>query len=797
MDTKVNIGKEAQVRVVWNVTPSEYSKEKEKNIKTLMSNKYDIPVSNISIETNIVSKNKTGELSLNKDTIQNIQDPKFQQELFKEYLAEKELTDYDFDEIIKIDSQINALIDYDSYDKGRKYTLKWLDWDNFLSFGPNNHIDFTDFRGLVLLNSIPANQGGKSTFAYDLLHFLFFGKTHSGKMEVLGDLFNRHLPQATTVKVEGCLNIDGYDYVIRRTLTRPALSSKSKIRTVTQKVEYFRILGDGNYEELGDIENVGDENNVKTSKAIKEAIGNERDFDLVISANADNLKELISLKDTDRGRLLTRWIGLLPIEDKDVKAREKWNREINVNRYSNRYNREALKTEISDIEKAIKEAEAEIKKHEKTIAECDKKIEEYTANKELLLSSKQKVDENLMKIDVATLERKIQDITDNGVITKSKKDKEEAKLKDMGEAPEFDPIEYKKLVDEKEGLIGEIADIKNQINNLKSINKQLAESEYCPTCKRKLDNVDNSGTINENKATIEKLIALGVEKNATMNDVKGKIEKLDETRTILSERNKVELLISKFNVELSNLRADLIAARNTLKEINNNKAAIEANNKIDTSLEIVNANIKNENTIKDTANWTKVSLTKDIETYKQNIIDRKVIIEKINEEEIIEKHWKIYLMMIGKDGISKMVLRKALPIINSELDRLLDDVCDFTVSVEMNDKNDVEFVMTCKSDGVRQKLSAGSGFEQTAASLALRVVLGNMSALSKPPFLLLDEVLGGVAKENYDNMKKLYDKISQYFDILIQITHLDDIAHWHNRTITVVKNSEGISKLEY
>ena len=127
--------------------------------------------------------------------------------------------------------------------------------------------------------------------------------------------------------------------------------------------------------------------------------------------------------------------------------------------------------------------------------------------------------------------------------------------------------------------------------------------------------------------------------------------------------------------------------------------------------------------------------------------DRKVIIAKIEEEEKVEKNWKQYLMLVGKDGISKMVLRNTLPIINSELKRLLTDVCNFDVEVRMDDNNDVEFKMINKNTGVVRKLAAGSGLEQTIASLALRVVLGNMSALSKPPFILLDEVLGGVAEE--------------------------------------------------
>ena len=40
---------------------------------------------------------------------------------------------------------------------------------------------------LVLLNGEPANKSGKSTFAYDLLHFLLFGKTNTKKAKTLGE----------------------------------------------------------------------------------------------------------------------------------------------------------------------------------------------------------------------------------------------------------------------------------------------------------------------------------------------------------------------------------------------------------------------------------------------------------------------------------------------------------------------------------------------------------------------------------------------------------------------------------
>ena len=40
------------------------------------------------------------------------------------------------------------------------------------------------------------------------------------------------------------------------------------------------------------------------------------------------MDELIEKKETERGRLLSRWIGLLPIEQKDSIAREDYNRTV-------------------------------------------------------------------------------------------------------------------------------------------------------------------------------------------------------------------------------------------------------------------------------------------------------------------------------------------------------------------------------------------------------------------------------------------------------------------------------------
>ena len=85
MEKKVNIGQKAKVVVKWNVHQTNYSKELENSIISLMSQKYGIPEKNIRVETNYTALNESGVIT--SDDAKNIHDPKFQLELMKQFIA--------------------------------------------------------------------------------------------------------------------------------------------------------------------------------------------------------------------------------------------------------------------------------------------------------------------------------------------------------------------------------------------------------------------------------------------------------------------------------------------------------------------------------------------------------------------------------------------------------------------------------------------------------------------------------------------------------------------------------------
>ena len=117
MEKKINIGQKAKV-IITLTTKSSITKEEENSVIALFAKKYGIPEKNVRVDNIIVTDgNSSAEDGLNSNNVKSIHDPIFQQLLFKQYAAENEieLTEDEFNEIVKIDSRINSQIDYDAY----------------------------------------------------------------------------------------------------------------------------------------------------------------------------------------------------------------------------------------------------------------------------------------------------------------------------------------------------------------------------------------------------------------------------------------------------------------------------------------------------------------------------------------------------------------------------------------------------------------------------------------------------------------------------------------------------------
>lgn len=770
----------AKIKVYWDDQPHNYSREAKNKIKNYFASKYGFNKNNINVIYRPIKKTANGDvIEITGAGIENIMDVNYQRSLMKEFIS-REGKNIDFNRILALDEKVNGELNIDLNNiQHKSWSIKWIMIDNFLSFGEQNYVPFTKLKGLTIVNSIPANQGGKTTLTIDAIKFLLHGNTT--KTDTNEQIFNQFSDKNELV-VRGMIEIENEETIIERKMRRTA--KKGGGWTVVNKVNYYKILPDGDEEELNE------EDAKQTTRKIKDSIGSEKDFEMLVLATEKNLDELIGLTTSESGKILTRLIGLEVLEMKEAIVRSMYN-EFSRKKKSNEYDVITLKQEIEEHQDKIQQFQDLEQSLNEELDTTKDKIKNLEEERDELLSNKQTIDVTISELNPDSLEDSIKTITNKGVELGKKVSEIKQELAKIGDV-NFDEDIFHELT-KKSGLLNTQKALKEaEIKRLKKVVSDLIAGGICQSCNRKLDDVDNSEHIAKHELDIEKLNDELVEIEKNLKDTDTKLETLDVIKKLVDDKNKKELDIDRLEVEMGGLRNKVVEKKNDLRKYNLNLEAINLNRNIEISVTKIKTDLSVENYTKEETIKKIERVQTDLRINAESIVNKNKLISTIKKEEEIDKIFKIYIELVGKKGISKLVLRSVLPIINSELQRLLEDVVDFEVEIFINDKNDVHF--TLNKDGIQKLLKSGSGFEKTASSLALRAVLGKLSTLPMPNFITFDEVLGKVAPENLEKLKTLFDKIKDMYEIVFFITHNDLVKDWSDNVITVVKN-DNLSKI--
>jgi len=326
--------------------------------------------------------------------------------------------------------------------------------------------------------------------------------------------------------------------------------------------------------------------------------------------------------------------------------------------------------------------------------------------------------------------------------------------------------------------------------------KQLTEGTICPTCKRALDEVDHTDEIEQIKKEIEQIDG-DIESNQTeFNVLKEQSDGLESLKNEFDNYERNKLRKARFELEVEQRQLEIDSKQAKLNNYDNNKKKLDENQKIDievtglrTKIETANADIRVTNQSIERHNGNITSSTEKIGVNNE-------LIKKIKSEEELIYVFKTYLTIFGKNGISKVIIKNMIPLLNQELYRLLSDSCYFTLELNINDKNELEFLMIDNETRVVKPLSSGSGYERTISSLAIRSVLTKISSLPKPNIVVMDEVFGKIADDNLEMVGEFFKKIKNYFEHILVISHNPLIRNWSDNII-MVKKDDNISSVEF
>ena len=753
------------VQVVWEDTPENFTQERIKSVKTYFQKKYN------SSNVNVITKTKqteTGQQTV--DVSFNIMDKNYQRELMKSFLESKGSGDK-YDDIVKIDEAVeNKLIQQNvEVTPFQKWYIKKIHFSNFLSYGDNQVLDFEKCNGITVVESDPPNFGGKTVLTVDLLMFLFFNTTT--KTQKSEEIFNR-FRDSNKVQVRGDIVIDGDEYVVSRTIERK--KSKSGDWNVKTELDFLKKLGDGSYQ------NFTGEQRRETEKFIKNSIGEMDDFLMTILTTSTNLEELIDSKPTARGQVLSRFMGL-----EFLKIKEETGKEIvstfTKSMMSNVYNTETLKGDIDLLKEKIITLQQTNVDVEKEIVDVTERLSTGQEYKDGLLNAKYSdIDKELLVLNPINIQSEI---------SNSERECEKIKIQINGiiikePTSYYHEDKHDEIKNEMKTTNGELILAQKKVEEIEGLVKKFGDGIQCEHCGIKLMEA-----------------ALTKKKIDELSDWEKKVDKLSkqwkdldyqeksytQLKKDFEQYEKSKLVKEKYELTLEADGLKLANAEGKLERYHQVQTKIEKNKSIEE--QIIKANIRIDEIEREkTSHTSKISSNKTmIQNCERDIKTRQDIITQIASEFEKEKIYKTYLEIFGKNGISKMIMKTMTPLINDELQRLLQDSAFFKLEVRINDKNEVEFMMIDNGTGVEKLMASGSGFERTIASLALRAVLSKVCSLPKPNIVVFDEVFGKVSNENLDMVGEFFTKIKDYFEKVFVITHNPLVSNWANNIVKINK----------
>ena len=760
------------IQVVWEDTPENFTQERIKSVKQYFTKKYN------STNINVITKVKmTEDTQQTIDVSVNIMDRNYQKELIKSLLESKGQEQY-LDQVIGIDNLVEnrMLANEVEVTPFKRWYIKKIEFSNFLSYGENQVIDFDKCDGITVVESNPPNFGGKTVLTVDLLLFLFFNTTT--KTQKSEEIFNRFTDK-NKVSVRGDILIDGEEYIIARQIERKM--SKSGEWNVKTELEFFKKLADGQ------LQNFTGEQRRETENFMKKSIGSMDDFLMTIVTTASNLEDLLDAKPTARGQVLSRFLGLEFLKKKEETGKEIYS-EFSKGMISNVYNTETLKQDNETSTTEIERLKEEIKTATDNIEEVDNSLKKGQEYKDGLLNSKHAdLSQELIILDPVKLQGDI----NTHILTSKTIQGQINDIKIVQPTEFYHEDKHDEVKDKLTNTKIELGSANNKVSEIESLVKKFGDGIECEHCGIKLmDAAITKKKIGELDGWKEKVKEL-----ESQIDVLDKEEKTYvQLKKEFDEYERNKLIKEKHEVSLESNELKLEALRLKLTRYEEVQDKIKQNNDIDAKL--IKANLRIDELINQKRGYERIQSTNQnqIENLLARIEKNNGLVLKIAEEFEKEKIYKIYTEIYGKNGISKMIMKTMMPVINSELQRLLQDSCYFNLEIRINDKNEVEFIMVDNSTGIEKLMMSGSGYERTIASLALRAVLTKVCSLPKPNLVAFDEVFSKISNDNLEMVGEFFTKLKDYFPKIFVITHNPLVGNWANNIVKITK-TDNISKV--
>ena len=623
-------------------------------------------------------------------------------------------------------------------------------------------------QGIVIVRGIneyedkaTSNGSGKSSI-FEAIVFALFEETSGGEKVVS----NRITGQGYSIKLD--FDVDNNHY----TILRQCSGSKSNVTLYKNDVD------------------ISARNKTDTNKLIESILGISKSLFLdsvfLSQSISTNLASLSPTARKERLEVLTNTDQLINDFKEKLKQRQLdyENKRVELQLEQNKLNgnKEALLNQINNLQLKLQEIEYKIQQRDQlgNIDTINNEID--TANKNIEI---QKYDLQQKDIEIENCEQEIKEFRNTG--------NDDIALKD-------------KLVADINSKLSEIQKQNNEINMLEYeinqsntiINRENFEidkvknSDTCPTCGRKYENVNEdhiNNIINEHQNNISNELDKQKQLQDKMEITKGLIENLTQEQTaIQNELNNVNIKISQFN-DILNQKEDkrrrLTSERqiitNNILQINNQIQSLQGKKE-----QILSFDVGNEDEV--------IKMQQDVQNQINEIDDKvKTYEDKLTENNNYIESIKHSLQLVTKD-FRTYLLQNSIQYLNQQLFKYSNQLFSNSKDIIQISDNDTKLDIKL-GQAPYESLSGG---EKTRVNIALLLaqkslasIVGNITC----NMIILDEILGYCDAEAETNVVNLITSELNTLESIFMISH-KEIPIGYDTELTVIKNKDGLTSIK-
>ncbi len=733
---------------------------------------------------------------------EDLRDTAIQEELIDEYLKDFQAQDETLQKVYELNRKYKAIVEeQEEVSRNINWKLKHLEWDNLFNYGENNSINFSNLNGTVGI--LGKNFSGKSSIIDSLLYTLYNTTSKHNRKNL--NIINQNKDDC-----RGYVEIDvgTRTYMIERTSKKYQKKLKGKVTTEAKTDVDFRVLDNATGEE----KELNGLSRNDTDKNIRKFFGTIDDFLLTSMASQLGSLTYINEGSTKRKETLAKFLDLEIFENKFRKAKEdasdmrgllrrsetrefeseikkartefarndtlKLTKERECENIQNEVNQNL--DEYSDIDAMIRSLPTEIidiSEIESTLANQRKLLDNYekqnkVSNKELQESKTMfnKLAEFLETFDVASLEEKQSLIEEN----------------------------YERLDDIEKEIFRFEGQLERQKKKIQLLNEVPCGSEFSH-CKFIKDAYSAKEGIGGTIVAVEKLSASKKEKQDFVTDLKPdkindyitKYEQVVEKKTSTqNEISALELSIEKNKTKM--LKSNNIINEMTIKrqQYEDNKEAIENLESLLERKETLKSSIESQKTVYEGCQKKVLDLYKANGSLEQQL--NRVEKEQEEYKDMQEQYsaYDLFMRCMHANGIAYDIIKKRLPLINSEVSKILTNIVEFEI---MFVNEDTKLDILIKHPGYDPRpIEMGSGAEKTIGAMAIRLALLNISTLPKGDIFILDEPGTALDEENMEGFIRILDMIKTQFKTVLLISHLDSLKDIVDTQI-IIEKKEGFA----